>query len=143
MRLLALWLLASLGLFLSAGLNAPTTFESETCTVSKVVDGDTLHLTCNGSRHKVRLLGYDSPEIYHPLCPAEKRAGEQATDLMRRLVDSGPVTQVEFKGHDRYGRDLAHVQIGGQDVSTYMLATALARPYHGHKHPDWCGLLGP
>ncbi len=123
-------------------MNAPAARQSESCTVSRVVDGDTLRLTCNGTVHKVRLLGYDTPEIYHPLCPAEKQAGEAATDLMRQLVGSGPVTGVQFKGHDRYGRDLAHVQIGGQDVSAYMLATPLARPYQGRKHPDWCGILG-
>lgn len=142
MRTLVLWLLASLGLILTACVDAPTSPQAESCTVSHVVDGDTLHLTCDGTLHKVRLLGYDTPEIYHPLCPAEKLAGEQATDLMRQLVNSAPVTGVAFKGHDRYGRDLAHVQIGGQDVSTYMLSSRLARPYEGHKHPDWCAILG-
>ena len=112
-----------------------------TCQVTHVVDGDTLLLICGGVAHKVRLLGYDTPEIYHPLCPAEKLAGEQATSLMRRLVASGPVTGVSFQGHDRYGRDLARVKIAGQDVATIMLRSDLARPYAGHRHPDWCGIL--
>jgi endonuclease YncB( thermonuclease family) len=103
----------------------------------------TLQLTCAGVLHKVRLLGYDTPEIYHPLCPAEQQAGEAATDRMRRLVASGPVTAVRFAGHDRYGRDLAKVAIGGQDVAEHMLQSPFARPYAGHRHPDWCAILAP
>ncbi len=142
MRIVAFWLLASLGLFLAACVDSAAVPQAENCQVTHVVDGDSLHLICNGQLHKVRLLGYDTPEIYHPLCPAEKQAGELATDLMRALTASAPVTGVQFAGQDRYGRDLAHVQIGGQDVSAYMLASPLARPYQGHKHPDWCSILG-
>lgn len=141
MRILVLWLLASLGLFLAACVDASSPPPDRSCQVSYVVDGDTLHLTCDGTLHRVRLLGYDTPEIYHPNCPAEKLAGEQATDLMRRLVASAPLTGIQFRGHDRYGRDLAHVQIGGRDVSATMLATPLARPYQGKKRADWCAIL--
>lgn len=71
-----------------------------------------------------------------------EKAGQRATERLRRLVNSAPVTGVTFKGLDRYGRDLGWVQIGGRDVSDYMLASPLARPYQGRKHPDWCGILG-
>ena len=142
MRRLALSLLVSLGLLLAACVDPPVAAHAASCTVGRVVDGDTLHLSCNGTAHKVRLLGYDTPEIYHPLCPAERQAGEAASEILRRLAASGPVTGVQFSGHDRYGRDLAHMQIAGQDVSAFMLTTPLARPYRGHKHPDWCHLLG-
>lgn len=139
MRILAIWLLASLGLFLAACVeSAPTAAD---CSVTRVVDGDTLHLNCNGIRHKVRLLGYDTPEVSHPLCPAEKQAGDTATGLLRTLVASGPVTGVRFEGKDRYGRDLARVEIAGQDVTDHMLATNFALPYQGHKHPDWCAIF--
>ena len=112
------------------------------CQVARVVDGDTLHLTCDGVDHRVRLLGFDTPEVFHPMCPAEKRAGDQATRVMQGLVAEGPVTAVRFAGHDRYGRDLADVAIAGKDVAGVMLGSGLARPYQGHKHPDWCGILG-
>lgn len=112
------------------------------CQVARVVDGDTLHLSCDGVDHRVRLLGFDTPEVFHPLCPAEKRAGDQATRVLQDLVAEGPVTAVRFQGLDRYGRDLADVAIAGQDVAGVMLASGLALPYQGHKHPDWCGILG-
>lgn len=112
------------------------------CQVSRVVDGDTLHLTCGGVRHRVRLLGYDTPEVFHPLCAAEGVAGKGATARLEGLVATGPVTGVRFAGRDRYGRDLASVEIGGRDIAGYMLASRLARPYGGRRHPDWCGILG-
>ena len=99
-------------------------------------------MTCAGVPHKVRLLGYDTPEVYHPLCPAEHRAGQAATEVMRHLVASGSLADVRFQGRDRYGRDLGSVQISGRDVAAVMLASGLALPYAGHKHPDWCGILG-
>ncbi len=142
MRILKLWPLVSLFIPLAASLPIFAASPDPSCQVSKVVDGDTLHLVCGGITHKVRLLGYDTPEIYHPLCPAEKQAGDAATDLMRQLTETGPVTNVRFTGHDRYGRDLADVEIAGHDVAAYMLSTPLARPYQGHKHPDWCAILG-
>ena len=111
------------------------------CQVSKVTDGDTLHMTCDGQRHKVRLLGYDTPEIYSPKCQAEKTMGLRATRVMEGLVASGPVTDVTFKGQDRYGRDLAWVEIGGRDVTTQMLASGLAVVYVPRQKPDWCGMF--
>ncbi len=106
------------------------------------MDGDTLHLTCGGIMHNVRLLGYDTPEVYHPLCHAEKLAGERATERLRGLVAQGPLTAAQFAGRDRYGRDLASLSIAGQDVARFMLASPLALPYSGHRHPDWCARLG-
>lgn len=112
------------------------------CVVSRVVDGDTLHLECGGVEHRVRLLGFDTPEVFHPQCAAERQAGQRASEVMRAVVATGPVTDVRFQGHDRYGRDLAAVAIGGRDVATLMLGSGLALPYAGHRHPDWCGILG-
>ena len=111
------------------------------CRVTYIVDGDTLHMDCGLGERKVRLLGYDTPEVYHPKCAAEAEAGRKATDLLAGLVASGPVTAMQVQGHDRYGRDLATVSIAGTDVTSFMLATTLALPYAGHQHPDWCARL--
>jgi micrococcal nuclease len=108
------------------------------CQVNRVVDGDTLHLTCAGVGHRVRLLGYDAPELSHPRCAAEQSAAEQATEVMRKLVAEGPVTRFQITGQDRYGRDLAWLAIGGQDVTAVMLSSGLARPYQGGRRVGWC-----
>lgn len=73
MRKIGFWLLASLGFVLMGPGPAAAAPLASSCQVSKIVDGDTLHLTCGGVRHKVRLMGYDTPEIFHPKCAAEKR----------------------------------------------------------------------
>lgn len=112
------------------------------CQVAKVTDGDTLVLICDHQAHRVRLLGMDTPEIFHPRCLDEAEAGLAARQAMQSLVASGPVTAVRFQGHDRYGRDLAHVSVAGRDLGASMLASGLALPYDGHAHPDWCARLG-
>lgn len=114
---------------------------SAMCHVTYVVDGDTLHLDCGAGERKVRLLGFDAPEVFHPHCPAEAEAGRRATAALRALVASGPVTSVRTQGHDRYGRDLDWLSIAGRDVTQSMLATPYALPYAGHAHPDWCARL--
>jgi endonuclease YncB( thermonuclease family) len=108
------------------------------CQVSRVTDGDTLHLVCDGSTHRVRLLGLDTPEIFHPGCAAERVAGEAARSALTSMVQAGPVTAVRFQGHDRYGRDLARVSVGGRDLSEAMIAAGHGLVYDGGAHPDWC-----
>ncbi len=108
------------------------------CQVSQVIDGDTLHLVCDGVDHRVRLLGFDTPEISHSRCAAEANAGARAAEVLRRLVATGPVTYVRFDGKDRYGRDLGEVAIAGQDVARIMLGSGLARPYAGGRRRGWC-----
>jgi micrococcal nuclease len=119
-------------LLASAGFAAPA------CHVTKVTDGDTLHMICDGAKHKVRLLGYDTPEIYSPKCASEKAMGLEATRLMEGLVAAGPVTGVTFKGQDRYGRDLAWVEVAGRDLTEVMLASGLAVVYVPKRKMDWC-----
>ncbi|MCW1919794.1 thermonuclease family protein [Rhodobacter sp. KR11] len=106
--------------------------------MTKVTDGDTLHMICDGAKHKVRLLGYDTPEIYSPKCASEKAMGLEATRLMEGLVAAGPVTGVTFKGQDRYGRDLAWVEVAGRDLTEVMLASGLAVVYVPKRKMDWC-----
>ncbi len=66
------------------------------CKVALVLDGNTLTLLCGAQMHRVRLLGYDTPEITRPRCAAEQAAGQLAADRLRHLVAAGAVTQVRF-----------------------------------------------
>ena len=135
------FLLAALAVVLLASCQPEQGAGVPSCVVAHVTDGDTLNLDCAGSLHKVRLLGMDTPEMFHPLCAAEGVAGQQARAMLQGLVAAGPVTAVQFQGHDRYGRDLGRVAVAGRDLSVAMLDGGLALPYQGHRHPNWCAIL--
>ena len=122
---------------------AAATFEADTgCRVTYVADGDTVHLACPATGEvKARLLGFDTPEIYSPRCAEELAAGRQATVVLRQVLRSGPITAAQFRGHDRYGRELVRLEVGGQDVARQMIASGYAVPYSGGRHPNWCAAL--
>jgi micrococcal nuclease len=112
------------------------------CRVTYIADGDTIHMACPGTGEvKARLLGFDTPEVYSPGCREELAAGRQATALLREVLRSGPITEARFEGHDRYGRELVRLQVGGQDVARQMIASGYAVPYSGGRSPDWCQML--
>jgi micrococcal nuclease len=97
-------------------------------TVTRVVDGDTLHLA-NGE--KVRLLGVDTPETKHP----KKRRqpfGKEAGDFTRRLVEGRRVRVVRATQGDRYGRTLAYVYLSdGSLLNQEIIRHGLGRVYLG------------
>lgn len=112
------------------------------CRVTYVADGDTVHLACPATGEvKARLLGFDTPEVYSPRCSEELAAGTEATAVLLQVLRSGPITAARFEGHDRYGRELVRLEVGGRDVAQWMIASGYAVPYSGGRHPDWCGML--
>ena len=40
-------------------------------TVTRVVDGDTIHVDANGQRLKIRMIGLDTPETVEPRKPVQ------------------------------------------------------------------------
>lgn len=88
--------------------------------VMHVSDGDTLWVQPDGAEapRKLRLQGLDAPE----LCQA---GGEASREALKQLV-TAKVVQVTVKYHDTYGRGLAQVWVGGQDVGAVMVQTGQA-----------------
>jgi hypothetical protein len=99
-----------------------------------VVDGDTFYL--NGD--KVRIAGIDAPETHDYRCPSELALGNQATERLHGLLNSGAVTMTGI-GRDRdvYGRLLRNVAVGGEDVGEAMVSAGVAREY-GNGRRSWC-----
>lgn len=109
------------------------------CRITHVIDGDTVDLKCSGTEiERIRIMGYDTPETYYAKCPAEKRLGDEATERLRRLSASAPITQVERSGTDRYDRTLARIWIGGIDLAETMVSEGLAVRYSGGQRINWC-----
>lgn len=77
--------------------------------VTKVVDGDTIHVGLPAGARKVRLVCIDTPEVR-----GQKRSplGSSATSALRTILDGADVYLAAAQEHDdadRYGRLLRHV----------------------------------
>lgn len=101
------------------------------------VDGDTAGNAITGER--VRVLGLDAPELFHPRCASEKRAAIAAKNMLSNLLKlGGPVTVLRRHAPDKYGRTLAQVLVDGHDVAPQLISAGLAREYHGGMREGWC-----
>ena len=109
------------------------------CRVVKVIDGDTVLLWCGGRGvEKVRLKGFDAPEVFSPQCPSEWARGVAATWHLRRLFFQADRIIVAFAGEDRYGRRLASVATDRGSIASRMIADGHARAYSGGARQGWC-----
>lgn len=127
MRELASLAVAGLIGVVAASVIGSCTPERAALASCSVLDGDTLH--CRDDVHskpfRIRLNGIDAPEL-----PTTEGFTSTANlnDLMLR--HSGRVRYYQLT-HDRYGRVVAQVYVGGRassiDLSCYQLVTASAR----------------
>ena len=77
--------------------------------VTRVVDGDTIHVMVGGRDETVRYIGVDTPESVKPGTPVECFA-KRASAFNHRLVKGETVRLVrDAEARDRYGRLLAYV----------------------------------
>ncbi|MCH8046695.1 MAG: thermonuclease family protein [Planctomycetes bacterium] len=72
--------------------------------VTKVYDGDTIHVTQGDTVYKIRFYGVDTPEM-------AQKYGKRARDFTNGLVMGETVT-VRVKERDRYGRYVGEVIVG-------------------------------
>jgi micrococcal nuclease len=95
-------------------------------TVTRVVDGDTVHVRVGKRTEKVRLIGVDAPE--RGACySAQSGAGLRELVLRRRVLLSGDRTQPR---RDVYGRLLAYVNLtSGVDAGRRQIERGLAEVY--------------
>lgn len=100
--------------------------------VSKVTDGDTLHIIMEGNDETVRLIGINTPETVDPRKDVEC-FGKEASDRMKELA-KGKIVRLEFDEsqalRDTYGRLLAYVYLeDGQMINRKMVAEGYAYEY--------------
>lgn len=99
-----------------------------------VVDGDTFYI----GGEKVRIAGIDAPETHPPRCADEAKLGNEATEKLHALLNSGAVTMTSIdRDRDVYGRLLRNVAVDGQDVGEAMISAGVARDYGRGRRP-WC-----
>jgi micrococcal nuclease len=109
-----------------AGAKCMPPDSAETVTVRHVHDGDTLILE---DKRKLRLLGYNTPEVARRERPAEPLAAEARERLTYWIEASGRQIRLQYDAErkDRYGRALAHAFLkDGHSIAELMLETGLA-----------------
>jgi endonuclease YncB( thermonuclease family) len=96
-------------------------------TVTHVTDGDTLWVkpSSGGEALDVRIQGIDAPES----CQDYGHAAQQA--LSRHVLHKS--VTLTTKARDKYGRVIAKVSLGNQDVGAWMVKSGHAWSYHFHK----------
>ena len=101
------------------------TAHAETGTVVKVIDGDTIKVASELGITTVRLYGIDSPE-------KSQAFGLAAKDFVEVMV-KGKVVDVIPTGGTTYGRTVAIVNLGTQNLQEQLILAGYAWVY-----PDYC-----
>jgi micrococcal nuclease len=106
-------------------------------TVTRVVDGDTLHVNIEGNDETVRLLGINTPETVDPRRPVQC-FGKEASTRMKELA-KGQIVRLEYDDsqslRDAYNRLLAYVYLeDGEMLNRKMIAEGYAYEYT-YMHP--------
>lgn len=101
-------------------------------TVTKVTDGDTIHVDMNGVDEKVRLIGINTPETVDPRTSIQC-FGKEASLRAKELV-GGKIVRLEFDDsqsmRDAYGRLLSYVFMeDGEMLNRKMVAEGYAYEY--------------
>ena len=97
-------------------------------TVTKVVDGDTIHVRSGYAIIKVRLACIDSPELKQP-------GGLEAKEALTTALGNNRV-QLDITSIDQYGRTVAEVYVNNTNVNKAMVFYGQAHFYEQYK--DGC-----
>lgn len=117
-RIISLLLIGGFVLFMATGgprglLSKVGFLNSKTIDgkVSKVSDGDTIHVSANGTDYTVRLVGVNTPETHDPR-KSVQCYGPEASAFTEKTLDGKTVqlkTDPTQSQDDKYGRLLAYV----------------------------------
>lgn len=121
---------------------AARSFAAETrryeCNLRGVVDGDTiscdvdLGFAVGLTKQSVRIAHINAPEL-HSKDPQERQRAQDARDFVTAKLGHAPI-YLDVKPpvyKDKYGRILAVVVAGGEDVGAAEVAAGLAKPWEG------------
>lgn len=95
--------------------------------VLRVVDGDTIIVSIEGSETTVRLIGVDAPESVHPDSSRNSESGKIASEFTAELL-TGKQVYLEYDRErtDSYGRTLAYVWLDHKMVEETLLENGMA-----------------
>lgn len=93
------------------------------CRVQSVFDGDTLAASCPSGQIKVRVFGIDAPEM------KQEPWGDRSREALRGLLPRLGAIKLRVMDQDRYGRTVAQVVAGDQDLGLEMVRQGWAIVY--------------
>jgi endonuclease YncB( thermonuclease family) len=105
----------------------------------RVIDGDSLEV----AGMEIRLSGVDAPELRQPCRRGGSpyACGEVARAALRDATAGRPVS-CRVAGHDRYGRQLAHCSVAGQDLGALLVGRGLALGYGSYQREEQAARAG-
>ena len=114
------------------------------CMVERVVDGDTIELSCSTpsqwDRLTLRLAGIDAPEKGTAAkCDQERRLAASATIHLAAKLPSGTWLDVISMGKDRHGRTIGVARLDDRDIGADLVWAGHAKPWAiNTPRPTWC-----
>jgi endonuclease YncB( thermonuclease family) len=93
------------------------------CQVREVYDGDTATVSCGQGKVKLRVWGIDAPEM------GQRPWGTESKAYFERLIPAGQEVQVQVVDKDRYGRAVARLFAGDDDLGLAMVRQGKAIVY--------------
>jgi endonuclease YncB( thermonuclease family) len=97
--------------------------QTRTATVLSIGDGDTLRVREGSRTLNVRLACIDAPES------SQAPHGASARTQLQTLAPVGSAVELRVKATDRYGRSVAELSRGGQDLNQALVASGAAFVY--------------
>jgi endonuclease YncB( thermonuclease family) len=114
----------------------PVIVQSGQLKCTRVTDGDTITVVCDGQKHTIRLVGIDAPEKSHGKYQPGQPFSQNSTKFLAGMVLNKYVDIVSY-GTDRYGRTLGVVYVDGKNVNLEMVNAGLAEVCKGKPAPGF------
>ena len=111
----------------SPSVGAAGSTDSAAVRVTKVTDGDTIHVSYEGSDERVRLIGVNTPEVDWYGGEAQCYGAEAGLYARRRLSGARVRLVFDVQRRDRYGRLLAYVYLGSEFFNLTLVRLGYAR----------------
>lgn len=125
-NLFSLLLACFLVSFLASGCEFSQS-DPDTAQVVRVIDGDTIEVSINGTTEKVRFIGVDTPETVHPTKGVEPYGREASNFTKEKLTDQTVKLEFDVEERDQYGRLLAYVWLGEEMFNEVLLREGYAQ----------------
>ena len=110
-----------------------TTYQREPAIVTRIVDGDTIHVKIeNGSEEIIRLLGINTPEKNKPYY-------QEAKDFLKSEIENKSIEILrDIEDIDRYDRKLRYIFYNDQLINVEIVQEGLATTFmlEGLKYKD-------